>query len=430
MALLKSLLLLCVLAVITVGAFLYVALESRPLVSSSVPLSVDNLDALEILSADNDPRSLSPGESATLALSEKDLEVALGYVLDRMQVGQADVVLGDTSALVSVSARLPVDFANLYLNLKASVQGGSEFPTVTGVQLGGVNVPDWLSAKLLDSMRTVVGVRYPEYERLQATIEDISIDEGRLRVRYRWDPELARELSRRGGELLLSGPLQELVAVYGARLHELTNEPNLPKRMSVSEFLRPLFVYAHHRGGDPVEENRALLLALSMYVLDLDVMDLISASANGLKNVSLPRHELQFYRRGDLARHFFISVGLTLGADAGLSDNIGLLKELEDTRGEGSGFSFADVGADRVGTRFAEFAVSNPHNARLLQRRMAEGDGEAFYFPDLRDLPEFLTRDEFTQRYGHTGSAHFSKVITTIDERIEALPVFAPPAER
>ena len=430
MALLKSLLLFCVLAIIAVGAFLYLAVESSPIVPPTPAISAENLHTLEILAAENDPRSLEPGESATLALTEDDLELALGYVLDRMQVGQADVVLGDANAMVSVAARLPVDFADLYLNVKASVQGGSEFPMVTGVKLGGVNVPDWLSAKLLGSMRLVVGERYPEYQRLQATIEDVSIDDGRLRVRYRWDPDLVRQLSRRGGELLLSGPLQELLSIYSTRLHELVSEPNLSRRLSANEFLHPLFLYAHNRGGDPVEENRALLLALSMYVLDLDVMDLISASANGLEHTRLPRHELQFSRRGDLARHFFMSVGLTLGADAGLSDNIGLLKEIEDTRGNGTGFSFPDVGADRVGTRVAEFAVSNPHNARLLQRRMAEADGESFYFPSFLDLPEFLTHEEFAQSYGHVGSARFQQMLDTIDERIDALPVFHGRTER
>ncbi len=422
MALLKSLLLLCLIVLVAVGGFLFMVVERSPTVPPAPVLSVADLHALEILSADNDPRSLEPGESATLALSENDLELALGYVLDRLQVGQADVVLGDSTALVSVSARLPVNFADLYLNLKAKVQSGSDFPVVTGLQLGGVTVPDWLSATLLDSVRGVVSQRYPEYERLQATIEDISIDEGRLRVRYRWDPELVRDLSRRGGELLLSGPLQELLAIYRSRLRELTNEPNLPRRLSATEFLRPLFVYAHNRGGDPVEENRALLLALSLYVLDLDPSDFIGLEGEP----ALPRHELQFYRRNDFARHFFTSVGLTLGTDAGLADNIGVLKELEDARGPGSGFSFTDIGADRVGIRFAEFAVSNDHNARLLQRRMAEGEGEAFYFPDFRDLPEFLSKEEFAKLYGSTGSLRFRREIEGIDARIDALPVFSP----
>jgi hypothetical protein len=421
MVLLKTLALFCLLAVAAAGAFLFMAVEHSPTVPPAPELTVADLHALEILSADNDPRSLPPGESATLSLSENDLELALGYVLNRLHLGQADVVLGDADdAVVSVSARLPVDFTDLYLNLKASLHGGGTFPTVTGVTLGGIAVPDWLSAKLLDAARQLVGERYPEYQRLQATIENVSFDDDRLRLRYRWDPELARDISRKGGELLLSGPLQELVAVYRGRLRELAEEPNLPKRVSTSEFLRPLFVYAHNRGGDPVEENRALLLALALYVLDLDTMTLSEGEE------AMPRHELRFYKRNDWARHFFISIGLTLGSDVGLADNIGVLKELEDTQGKGSGFSFTDIGADRVGARFAEFAVSGPENARLLQRRMAEEEGDEAYFPDLRDLPEFLSQEEFADAFGSTESQEFQRELDRIDARISALPVFAP----
>jgi hypothetical protein len=421
MVLLKTLALFCLLAVAAAGAFLFMAVEYSPSVPPAPELTIADLHALEILSADNDPRSLQPGASATLSLSENDLELLLGYVLNRLHLGQADLVPGAAGAAVlRVSARLPVEFTDLYLNLQASLHGGGTFPAVTGVTLGGIAVPDWLSARLLDAVRKQVGARYPEYQRLQASIDNVSFDDGRLRLRYRWDPELARDISRKGGELLLSGPLQELMAVYRARLRELAQEPNLPSRVSASEFLRPLFVYAHNRGGDPVEENRALLLALTLYVLDLDTMTL------GAGEAEAPRHELWFHKRNDWARHFFISIGLTLGGDAGLADNIGLLKEIEDTQGQGSGFSFTDIGADRVGARFAEFAVSGPGNARLLQRRMAEGEGDAAYFPDFRDLPEFLSQAEFTAAFGSTDSREFQHELDQIDARINALAVFAP----
>ncbi|MDR0780140.1 MAG: hypothetical protein LBF16_05525 [Pseudomonadales bacterium] len=420
MTLLKSLALLCLLTALAAVALLCLAVATHPSVLRAPELAVADLPALQLLSADNDPRALKSGASATLALNEKDLELVLGYLLNRLQVGQAQVALGERNAEVDIAARLPVAFTELYLNVKATVQGEGNFLTVTDLRVGRVALPDWLAAKLLTAAQQHIAQRYPEYQRLQATIEEVSIAEQRLRVRYRWEPDLLRDLSRRGGEWLLPASLQELMPIYQARLRELAQEPNLPARISASEFLRPLFVYAHNRGGDPVTENRALLLVLSLYVLDLDVVNL------GLDEKDLPRHELQLRRRSDWAQHFFVSIDLALGADVGLADNIGVLKEIEDTHGKGSGFSFTDIGADRTGARFAEFAVSSVDNARLLQRRMAESEGEAFYFPELWDLPEYLSQEDFMQTFGGTGSAAFQRELEQIDARIKALPVFSP----
>ncbi|MDR2213473.1 MAG: hypothetical protein LBE21_07605 [Pseudomonadales bacterium] len=416
----KTLLALCLLVALSLGALLFLVLECAPSVAPLSSLDAIDLHSLEFLSADNDPRALAPGSSATLALSKNDLELALNYLLDRLQLGQAKVALQDGSAQVEASLRVPVNFAELYLTLKGSLEGGGTLLIVSNLSVGGLRLPDWLSAKLLSMTRDKLDQRYPDYQRLRASIENLHIDARYLRLSYRWDPALARDLSRWGSELLLPHSLRDLLAVYRARLRELALEPNLPKRPSADEFLPPMFAYAHNRGGDPVEENRALLLALTLYALDLDRLTLNAADQ------AAPWHELQFYHRGDWSRHFFLSIGLTLGGGAGLAGSIGLLKEIEDTHGKGSGFSFTDIGADRMGVRFAEFAVSNPANARLLQQRMAQSEGEPFYFPDLRDLPEFLSQEQFAQDYGGTTGAAFKREIDQIEARIDALPVFAP----
>ena len=144
--------------------------------------------------------------------------------------------------------------------------------------------------------------------------------------------------------------------------------------------------------------------------------------------INLPRVQrtLQLYRGTDFAQHFFSSIGLTLSADAGIANNIGLLKELEDARGQGSGFSFTDIGADRAGMRFAEFAVSNPESALLLQQRMAQSSSEAEFFPNLTSLPEFLSNAEFEARYGGQSSPEFAEEISKIDLLISELAIFRP----
>ena len=52
-----------------------------------------------------------------------------------------------------------------------------------------------------------------------------------------------------------------------------------------------------------------------------------------------------------------MSAGIKLIADSGISFAAGEFKELLDALSGGSGFSFADLAADRAGTHFAKMAV-------------------------------------------------------------------------
>jgi len=48
------------------------------------------------------------------------------------------------------------------------------------------------------------------------------------------------------------------------------------------------------------------------------------------------------------------------------------------------------------------------------------------YLPDLRGLPEGLTRERFQTEYGGLGGAGTQEVVAEIDRRLET--VFSPPA--
>ena len=81
------------------------------------------------------------------------------------------------------------------------------------------------------------------------------------------------------------------------------------------------------------------------------------------------RRTVTLQGRVDWAQHFIISAALTLVGGDIISDAIGLFKEVEDSR-IGSGFSFADLAADKAGTRFGGYATS-VRQASELQERLA-----------------------------------------------------------
>lgn len=126
--------------------------------------------------------------------------------------------------------------------------------------------------------------------------------------------------------------------------------------------------------------------------------------------------------RPDLLKHFVVSAALAAVVGEKETHLWGVAKELADaTRDGGSGFSFADLAADRAGVRFARgvLAGSPPLSG------LAEGMRFANYLPSVEGLEEGLSLDELVKRFGGQGDPRFNAQLAEIDRRIEALPAYA-----
>ncbi|TWT87740.1 hypothetical protein Mal64_32830 [Pseudobythopirellula maris] len=120
--------------------------------------------------------------------------------------------------------------------------------------------------------------------------------------------------------------------------------------------------------------------------------------------------------RVDLAKHFFVSAGLALRAGDEQARAIGLAKELVDSQG-GTGFSFADLAADRAGVRFGREVAEG----RVAMASLAAGFRPADYCPAVDGLQEGLTLQDVIGRYGGQGDPRFDAELAGIDGRIDRL---------
>ena len=197
----------------------------------------------------------------------------------------------------------------------------------------------------------------------------------------------------------------------------------LPQRVSLAALIEPLMQLAETRsaaGGKATDENRAAILALAVYVNGRKLAVLIPESR------TWPRPEsraLTLHQRGDLAQHFTMSAAIGATAGAPIADLIGLAKELDDAR-RGSGFSFADLAADRAGTTFGLRATEAEPGARDLQSRIETGFAENHMMPEVTGLPENMSEADFKTRYRGIRSPEYTRMLDEIERRIAALPIF------
>src|SRR5262249_61390306 len=90
-----------------------------------------------------------------------------------------------------------------------------------------------------------------------------------------------------------------------------------------------------------------------------------------------------------------------------------------DALTHGTGFSFADLAADRAGTRFARAATASEDAARAAQARLAAGFATDDYFPQAADLPENLTVEQFRRDFGGVGSPRDRQKVAEIEARLD-----------
>ena len=394
------------------------ALEPLPRVLDSMSLSVDDVDNVRRLLRDNDPRRLRDGESKRAVLTERELNLMLRHAIPEGYAARVRLARGR----VTIAASMPVPDNPLgsYVNTQlVLVEDGQSLQPVA-ISVGRIHLPAWLAGRLATLGNRLIQGRVPEYGAMLESLESVQADEDALAVTYRWRSEFLAQFRDRGRALVLSEERRRRILAYYAAVARVGS--TLTGSVSLAAVLGPLFEEAARQtdaGADPGEENRALILALGMAVQGTDPAFL---GASGDAPVPIVRNlPVTLRGRRDLAQHFAISAALAAGGGGKLADAIGVFKELSDARG-GSGFSFADLLADRAGVALAESATGT--GARRLQSRLAGTVDETVFMPSIGQLPEGLQDLEFRSRYEDLDTDAYNRVRDEVEQRIHELALY------
>lgn len=353
-------------------------------------------------------QGLEHGDSRTLTLSARQLEVLAGALSARL-VGQSGdgseartrIELGDDRAEIALSLPLPWQRGG-WLNLDLDMAASEGLLQLRRLRVGGVPIPPALARQLAErGLDAAV-----EAELLQA----VDIDPGHVRVTYGWRHDA---LAATGRGMLDEDERQRLLVAQQRLADTLAEMPGSGAVDLAALLSGVLAKETRNIAGDAVADNRAAILALAAYVAGEPPPIPARQEHPRLRTVRLRD-------RRDLAQHFIASAAIAVQGGSALSDLIGLAKELRDADG-GSGFSFADLAADRAGVRFAELATGSAAGARHVQRLARAPLGDADLMPSIDGLPEGLTQTELEDRFGGPESPGYRQMSAHIEQRIDAL---------
>lgn len=411
----RLILLLPVLLILAAAGALFLALDDRPLVAQKAEIRPETIERARRIIERNDPRRMKPGVLRSIAVTGEDLDLALNYLAGRHARASTSVVLGDGSAAVRASIRLPDNPLGAYVNVDAALRETAGLPRFDALRIGNLPVPGFVADWALDRARAHLQER-AGFDAAADTIRSVRSAAGILHIVYEWNDALPEKL-----RAVLVPPAEvERLRVHQARLGETVAHAGAVGSLPLEALVRPLLKLAAERSahGDAALENRAALMVMAFYINGKGLGAVIPAARDWPRPAA---RKVTLGGRHDFAQHFSISAAIAAAAGSPLADAIGLYKEVEDSRG-GSGFSFNDIAADRSGTRFGELAV-RPAGAARVQKAGASLV-ESDILPEVKDLPEFMQEAEFKRRFGAIGAPAYRKMVADIEQRIAALPLY------
>lgn len=403
-----------------VVSVLFSGFQKTPWVVAEQRLDEQNVARLKTVLDVLDPRRMKIGDHRTLILRSDDLNLLLNYAVAKFVTGGIHVDLSvdalDTQLSIAAPGALPHAWFNTRFKLERAGQGfrAREW------RCGSLPLPDWLTNGIAQFIHHLAK-KWDPYDTAWNSVEKISVSPVELSVAFNWQQELKDQLRHTGKLVLFDDAEQRRLRFYHERLFAMSNEIN--RRSSLKDVLARLFHSASERSedaGQAVLENRALLSALALHLAHVQTNNFLAEPGSELTYGWLFFPTLR--GREDLARHFAISAGITALSDSRLSDAAGLFKELKDSQG-GSGFSFADLAADRAGTRLAELAL-NPDFSLQAQQILMSTKSESVFMPDIRQLPEGLQEREFTDFYQDLDNHAYRDLRAEIERRINACGLY------
>jgi uncharacterized protein YfiM (DUF2279 family) len=303
---------------------------------------------------------------------------------------------------------------------------------VDNISIGSLDISGNLAISLMEIVlnKIIAGDRFGT--KLINVIDSIEVDNSRLILAYHSIPGLRNAIVSTKGQIkevrddlaLLGDP--KIVKRYYERICKFHSQIDGVGQASVGYYLSTAFSFAEKRSymsEAPVEENRAALLALAIFLGSSNFDSVVGALDEETLATCQPRNsQMVLANRNDLRLHFIFSVALKIISDSEISFAIGEFKELLDSQQGGSGFSFADLAADRAGIRFAELALDE-NGALRVQQMASELRQEKTFFPSIAGLPEGIPQQVFDERGGIEGD-YYKQHLATINRRIDGLAIY------
>jgi len=355
--------------------------------------------------------SRTTGKPSDLSLSAADLDdiavmVSQGFAPNRLEFRLRRDIL-------TVTASRP--FLSRWINVRIKLSGRSVgFPELRAT-VGSIRFPAWLSRMLLELGRQLLAIRGASPPPLDKLVQSTSIVEDTVNARI----------------LLPRGRIIDQTLADDVLILDPSTIANIYCRLTEQQRTSPDPLFAHQlqraiSAAEPSrEQHGAALVALAMLVADPRVDELVGEMPETISSCKIPVASTTLQGRKDWSKHWSMSAALTVATGSQFAAAMGAWKELSDSvskrpnlaRNDPSGFSFADLAADRAGI----LAARQLTDAALLgkaRRGLLQADDEQLLPKAASRLDDGMSNTEFVRHFGGTDDPRYLALIKSIEDEL------------
>ncbi|MFT6950184.1 MAG: hypothetical protein ACJAUL_001316 [Paraglaciecola sp.] len=335
---------------------------------------------------------------------------------------QVNVSASELGILVSTTTELQLLFKQ-YVNVSCwFFEEHSAGMHIDNCSIGNVNLSGWLVQKFFISfVHLLMG------DEAATTANELITNSTYKNEAIVFSAEKSKYLKNDLNESLETlGDLARFYARSGDVSPEVVqlyiNEIEKVSSIKLADHIQALFNLARQRSINNAaeEENTAIIWALAVKFGNYRFAKLIGVKpAKNTTSIPLLRG------RPDLTQHFIYSAALQQLSDLDIGLQVGEAKELLDSISGGSGYSFADLAADKAGLAFASYITSKRDNAQQAQALLINIKNENAFFPFIHDLPEGFTGNNFKRVIQSIESDTYKQLEAEIDRRLNLLSLYS-----
>ena len=410
------------LAIATLGLFV-TAIESYPTVVTLSGEQVNEAESVKKLMQQLGDSVKNRTHRQTINISQEQLNSLVGFAQRAHgQInGQVKITANSTSILASY--QLPKNPIGQFLNIDILLLPGPGI-RVSHVKLGSVKVPGNLALGTLVYLANWY-TKSDIASQFVQQVESVAMSEQQIQLSVLPLAQFLKELNdvKQG----VGGNSDEEMRLRTAYYLKQLSLLGVGKRLSpqsLASYIGAVFSLAKKRSNydTAAKENEAAIMALAIYAGHHRFANLVGDVQPKKGKAAMPNAKPTLAFRSDLNQHFIFSAAIKILSEQGLSIAIGEFKELMDRSEDGSGYSFVDLAADFAGVEFA-IAATNTISAALVQNILAGEPDEQLFFPNIKNLPENLSKVEFNQKFTEVDSPEYLKMVQDINQRIANLSI-------
>jgi hypothetical protein len=421
--LIKTISFLILLIIITVVGLFVTAIEQQPLIIANSGEQVNQAESVKKLMQQLSDSVRNRSHKQTINVSQDQLNSLVGFAQRAHGKINGRVLINSNSTNILASYQLPKNPLGKYLNIDILLLPGTGIQ-VSHVKFGPINVPGSLA---LDSLVYLANwyTNSNIASQFMKQVESVAMTEQQIQLSVLPLDQFLRELNNiKQGVGGSSDEEMRLRTAYYLKHLSLLGVGKKPTPQSLAKYIGPVFNWAKNRSNYDTapKENEAAILALAIYAGHHRFANLVGDVQPRKGKAALPRVRPTLKSRADLNQHFIFSAAIKILSEQGLSIAIGEFKELMDRSDDGSGYSFVDLAADFAGVEFA-VAATHPSSASSVQNILAGISDENAFFPNIKGLPEGLSKTEFTRIFNKVDSPEYLKIVQSINQRIAELPI-------